>query len=253
MAQKSFGEWDNAGSYLDGGTTSTGKSGGFAASCYHSHTPLVMEDKESGNFYTIYGSSCSHPTVDDADIYIGFAYETTNPSRIFPWEEGYKAVVTVPYPITDMQPPSNAKDFHGLIDWVCNQLRAGKKIHAGCVGGHGRTGTFLVAVVAQMTGMKDAIQYVRKNYCHKAVETQSQISFLMKEFGVSEADATKKFSTSKKGGKSVGLWPSDGAELYPAANGYQGSSGSSKKSGGVAFQHAKRHIEPVHGSTKAIW
>jgi hypothetical protein len=47
------------------------------------------------------------------------------------------------------------------------------------------------AIVAEALGEKDAIQWVRKHYCKKAVEAREQVKFLMKHYGVSEAEGAK--------------------------------------------------------------
>lgn len=240
MAKK-FGTWDNG-----------AWTGGKKYSCYESHPPLTFTGKD-GREYTIYGGSGAHPVVHDADVYIGFNYTVDNPNiKVYPWEEGYRQVTTVNFPITDMQAPADPELFHQLIDWTCNQLQAGKKVHAGCMGGHGRTGTFLAAVVAQMAGMKDAIQYVRKHYCEKAVETNTQIKFLMKEFGVSSVGESKKLQVI--GGKSSSwdkTW--EPGYSYPSSSGYVGSSGdSTAKKSSPQFSEAKRSIKPVKNA-KTLW
>jgi hypothetical protein len=214
-----------------GSAASSGVYTGYSMACYSTHQALNFKGKD-GKQYSIWGGSCSNPIVYDADIYIGFADTVSNPSHVYPWEEGYKQVTVINYPI-------------------CNQLQSGKKIHAGCVGGHGRTGTFLAAVVAQMSGMQDAIQYVRKHYCHKAVETSSQVKFLIKEFGCSKAEETKKFFQPTHNEVFVGGYDPD-APLYPTTNGYQGSSGSNTPHKPASFASAKRSIKPV-ASEKKIW
>jgi hypothetical protein len=91
--------------------------------------------------------------------------------------------------------------------------------------GHGRTGTFLAALVATM-GENDAINYVRTNYCQKAVESRVQVDFLAKHFGVKSASGTKSFGgsgsklTSK--GKVLALSPDkfDYATTEPKAKSY---------------------------------
>lgn len=230
---KKFSNWDT------GNTATWGN-----VSCYNTHPGLTFVAK-NGKEYTIYGGNCSSPIVHDADIYIGFAYGVSNPSKAYPWEKNYRPVTVINYPITDMKAPDNAASFKAMIDWVCNQLQSGKKIHAGCIGGHGRTGMFLSAVVAQMAGMKDAIQYVRTHYCKKAVETSVQVKFLMEHYGVSKAEDIKKYTTT----------PTKSTEsYYPAlgkVNGYQGSSGTSEGSSG-RFKGSKRNIKPVL-SPKSIW
>lgn len=51
-----------------------------------------------------------------------------------------------------------------------------------CTGGHGRTGTALAAIlmVARNKNADNAINWIRKQYCNNAVETESQINYLMK-------------------------------------------------------------------------
>jgi hypothetical protein len=87
----------------------------------------------------------------------------------------------------------------------------GKTVHVGCVGGHGRTGIVISAIVAELTGKKDAIQWVRKHYCKKAVESKAQVQFLMKHYGVTEVTGTK------SGGNGNGKWHS----LGPASSSTQ--------------------------------
>lgn len=217
----------------DWGGYSYSKGGGVA--CYHSHPPLKFKGLD-GKEYTIYGGNCRTPIVKDADIYIGFDGSVAAGSDKFPWDDGFTQPVLVDYYITDMSAPKNPGSFHKLIDWTEAQLKAGKKIHAGCIGGHGRTGTFLAALVAQMAGIQDSIGYVRKNYCEKAVESKGQIAFLIKEFGCATAKANKEWAST--------------APTYGKANGYQGSSGG--KATPVAFKDAKRKIAPVQ-SAKNIW
>lgn len=195
MAKKSIGsgsvfddfDWLDKGKGYKPGA----KTGGYAAykSCYETHPALVLPNTD----LQIFGGSCLTPFVKDADVYIGFDGGMRLGSRSFPWEPGHEFL----FKISDMQAPSSAADFKKLVDWALEQLRDGRKVHAGCIGGHGRTGTFFAALVAAC-GEPDAIAYVRKNYCHKAVESSSQIDFLVKHFGVKKAAGSK----SHHGGKS---------------------------------------------------
>lgn len=57
----------------------------------------------------------------------------------------------------------------------------GETVEVGCMGGHGRTGTFLACLVALADPTftaQQAIAYVRKHYCPKAVEDRSQVRFV---------------------------------------------------------------------------
>lgn len=158
--------------------------------CYETHPPLPL-----GGGLVIYGGSCGYPAVEDADIYVGLDYSMKKSEKAYPWVPGESFL----YPITDMNPPSDADSFKQLIEWLAVQLSANKKVHVGCIGGHGRTGTVFAALVAVLMGKKDAIQYVRSNYCDRAVESDSQIAFLMKHFGVSSAEGSK--AHHRKGGQ----------------------------------------------------
>jgi hypothetical protein len=167
--------------HLTGGSTK-GVQGGYKR-CYETHPALPL-----GDGLVIYGGSCGYPVVLDADVYVGLdGYSMMKTKKSFPWEPGYSFA----YPIVDMQAPSDASSFIKLIDWLQEQIVAGKKVHVGCIGGHGRTGTVLSALVAVMMGNKDSTAYVRKNYCEKAVESHDQIEFLHKHFGITKIGPTK--------------------------------------------------------------
>ncbi len=163
--------------------------------CYMSHPALPLGD------YKIYGGSCSHPAVKDADIYIGFDYMPDVKS--YPWDFDPTAPIIVHFPVQDMCAPKDTVAFACMVTWVCDQLRAGKKIHAGCIGGHGRTGTFFAAVVKEFLGESDAISYVRKNYCTRAVESDAQINFLSKHYGITPVSGSK----AKVSARTVGALP----------------------------------------------
>lgn len=91
--------------------------------------------------------------------------------------------------------PNKIAEFKELVTWLIVQLKDGKKIHVGCIGGHGRTGLVFSAMYAEITGKKDAIQFVRKHYCDKAVESKKQIKFLMQHYGVDTAESRSYAST----------------------------------------------------------
>jgi hypothetical protein len=163
--------------------------------CYEKHPALKVGPFE------IYGGSCGNPPKD-ADVLIGFDsfMRFTKASR--PWANPRREEVLVK--VTDYQAPENETEFGELVDWTIEQLKLGKKVHAGCIGGHGRTGTFLVAVVARFyekhsdqSTPECVITYVRENYCKKAVESAEQVKFLVKHYGVKEAAGAKVRGTAK--------------------------------------------------------
>lgn len=150
--------------------------------CYKSHPPL-----ELSNGFKVYGGSCHTPVVTDADIYVGLDHSMAYYYLAHPWEEGE----AIHYPIVDHNAPKDLASFTKMVDWLAEQILAGKKVHAGCVGGHGRTGTLLAALVKVVRNEVDAIAYVRENYCKKAVESEAQVKFLVKNFGIQTAAASK--------------------------------------------------------------
>jgi hypothetical protein len=147
--------------------------------CYESHPPLPLV-----NGLVLYGGSCITPVVTDADVYVGLDQGMKRTLRRFPWESGEEVF----FPVPDGAAPADKASFVKLIDWLCNQLQAGRKCHVGCIGGHGRTGIVLSAVVKIMTGNEDAITYARENYCKKIIETQEQVKFLTTTFGITKAE-----------------------------------------------------------------
>lgn len=165
--------------------------------CYKDHPPLPIV--VGGDTYSIYGGSCGHPAVIDADVYVGFDFTMATTERQYPWNEG----IEFRYPIKDMHAPDNPTTFKALIEWLAVQLIAGKKVHVGCIGGHGRTGTVLAALVTHMTGNVDSITYVRKNYCQKAVESPLQVEFLHKHYGITKVTDSKSYSTTSGGQRSA--------------------------------------------------
>lgn len=155
--------------------------------CYEKHQPLKLPNSE----LVIYGGSCSNPVVHDADVYIGFDSSMQFSKRHWPWKKGTEFL----FKINDQCAPSDPVEFKKMVDWTIKQLKSGLKVHCGCIGGHGRTGTFFAAIVAEF-GEKDAINYVQKHYCHKAVESSAQVKFLVEHYGVEKAEPRYKATAS---------------------------------------------------------
>lgn len=160
--------------------------GGGSTRCYHSHPALKIKD------WQVYGGSCHSPVITDADVYVGLDHSMKHTSKAYPWTEGHSFL----YPIIDMHAPSNPQSFFSLVTFLSEQIQAGKKVHIGCMGGHGRTGLVLSALVKSIAGIDDAITYVRDQYCAKAVETTEQVEFLHKHFGITKTKGTKVYTKS---------------------------------------------------------
>lgn len=196
------------------------KGNGKWKPCAATHPGLDL-----GEGRVIYGGKAYDPVVTDADIYVSLDRGKDIEKRAYPWNG---AVQFVLFPITDMSAPSDVDEFKKMITWLAAQIVAGKKVHVGCVGGHGRTGTVFAALVKEMTGNADAIQYVREHYCDKAVESWAQVEFLMKHYGVTKVKGTKTYDSYLSGGSKKSFedrypdWITDG--FTPRGHG-----GSSKK------------------------
>ena len=150
--------------------------------CYRKHPSLVMPDTS----LSVFGGNCGDPVVTDADVYVGFCSPMKYLDCYRPNESG-KAVL---FPVKDMAAPDNPKEFRDLIEWTKGQIDDEKKVHIGCVGGHGRTGTALAALVS-LYGEQDAITYIRQKYCSRAVESSIQVEFLHRYFDVARVKGAK--------------------------------------------------------------
>lgn len=106
-----------------------------------------------------------------------------------------------------------------------------------------------------MMGEEDAITYVRKNYCQKAVESKSQVEFLHKHYGIKKVGGSKEFLTRAPLSKSSGGWsqsPSTASMPKPGGYGSSGSSKTTKPKSPVDFKSAAKQIHPVE-SARNIW
>jgi len=155
-----------------------GGAGSSGPSCHESHKPMKLK-----NGLEIHGGSCFRPKVTDADVYIGFDGGMSL-GNAFPFDNGTEIL----FKISDGHAPRRVGEFKKLVTWTIAQLKAGKKVHAGCIGGHGRTGTFLAAIVAELDGEADPIAYVRTHYCSRAIETTEQVRFLVAHYGAARAE-----------------------------------------------------------------
>jgi hypothetical protein len=153
--------------------------------CADTHPVLQLPTSSRANSRVLSIVGGSVYSVDRAAFDTVISFEKNGPSsqKSLPWTPGHEFC----YPITDGCAPGNAKAFQQLVEWVAGQLLDDYKVFVGCIGGHGRTGTFLSALVAHVCPKmiaQDAITYVRNNYCAKAVESESQVKFLVKHYGV---------------------------------------------------------------------
>lgn len=224
----------------------------LAPRCYESH-PVVKIGKGK-----LYGGSARHPKITNANVYVVLQTGDMDGRQSDPWDQ--QMVIEVQYAIHDMEAPSNVTRFKKLVTWVCNQLHDGKTVHVGCIGGHGRTGTVLSAIVAEALGEKEAIQWVRKHYCKKAVESKAQVAFLMKHYGVTTATPTK--STERV---TTGLWkPSSEGPVsagYTRDDWQQSRSSAPPQTNGKLVRRvvpegltaSTKSFAPMQASARSLW
>jgi hypothetical protein len=126
-------------------------------------------------------------------VYVGLDDIMLGESSLYPWtdKEG------VLFPIPDMKTPNDFEQFDNLINWIQDKVEEGKTVHVGCLGGHGRTGMVLSALVFKMMGIEDAITYVRENYCEEAVETLGQTQWLNAHYGIKKVQLASHSNPSK--------------------------------------------------------
>lgn len=161
-------------------TTARGKR--VWAVCRDGHPGLVvLKDRPP-----VYGGSCLELVGGEYDVRVGLQRGMPRTDRSWPWVAGHE----VEFPIANGRAPSNSRLFERLVYWLLERVEDGLRVHVGCIGGHGRTGLLLSALVAQGLGRRDAIQHVRQHYCRKAVETPAQVDFLVERYGVDEAETT---------------------------------------------------------------
>src|SRR3990167_437555 len=158
--------------------------GGGFHNCDHWRDPVKLGE------YTVYASASSDKnSAKDTDIRpdYGFYFSTMSWSLKltvtpdFP-RELVKIDVAFPrlfYDWTDMSAPRRPYIVH-IVKAATELIKEGKKVDIGCMGGHGRTGTFMALLAVELLEMTalDAINLVRKNHCQEAIETYAQRAFI---------------------------------------------------------------------------
>jgi len=94
------------------------------------------------------------------------------------YSSGFKGKALV-FPISDGSAPEGPiEEFAGAI---LGLLHAKRKVYVHCDGGHGRTGLFLALLIKKARGVSSvaAIKAVRAEYCKNAVETATQVLWLV--------------------------------------------------------------------------
>ena len=130
----------------------------------------------------------------DLGIYLSYDWARGRPLvspglAIPPWgeEAGDFPLVYVPWP--DYGTPDNPHAVADVAVWTLQQIAANKVVETGCMGGHGRTGTFLACLLAaQGIHPGEAIRRVRDEYCSEAVETDKQCDLVASTYAIVTGD-----------------------------------------------------------------
>jgi len=100
-------------------------------------------------------------------------------------------------------------------EWLAKRI---KGVTCCCVGGHGRTGTAL-AILAGLTGASkfDPVLFIRKHYCSRVVESDSQIKYIEEMTGINVTAKANKTSYYMQG--NLGFDLDDDIEKVPNSYG----------------------------------
>lgn len=87
-------------------------------------------------------------------------------------------------PIQDFSVPQDDEAVERALRCTLDAALRGEHVYVGCMGGFGRTGLFM-ALLAKAVGEPKPVEFVRKNYTSRAVETKEQYRYVM-NFDVTE-------------------------------------------------------------------
>jgi hypothetical protein len=118
---------------------------------------------------------------DTADLYIALNdYE--NPIDSFGKLRFTKQRV-ITFFFADGGTPLDTNKLTTILNVVHEYIIKGKHVHIHCIGGHGRTGTIIACYIGKYTNIENPIEWVRENYCEKAIETTKQHNFIVSYTG----------------------------------------------------------------------
>jgi len=134
-------------------------------SCRHNMTEVRLPDADGTVVYCSASTDCrGRINRPDYAVYLHGGWSASSIATFVPWED-----YGTPY-----VPWAAVRE---VVEGFYARAKRGERVEVGCMGGHGRTGTFLAAVVMladpNMTP-EGAVSWVRSHYCHKAVEDASQ-------------------------------------------------------------------------------
>ncbi len=156
------------------------------------HKPHIQTAFRIGE-YTVYASSSRDVRFTERGAYVpkdlAFhlapdAWSRTRDVKAVPFSRGDHRVQktqdgqgrTVRYVWWDDMGTLEQDLLESLVDEAHAALERGDTVEVGCIGGHGRTGTFLAALLVKVERLDgdEAVKRVKDAYCSEAVETPGQ-------------------------------------------------------------------------------
>jgi len=196
---KTFEKWKDAFDHetvdSDGKPKGTGYSygGGGFSSCSHHPTHVINGGEEGWNIYAGNKWGCSGK-LKDYDIVLNLTGDSV-------YRQGHSIPIPALSKFQGGQSQKNLKPIEIVLDWpdmgvldlgrdwwdafAAHVKKSKSKVVMFCMGGHGRTGTALASLLVTFLGWgaKESIDWVHENYCEKAIETVSQMTYVYKMAG----------------------------------------------------------------------
>jgi len=156
----------------------------------HEGTIEVFQDPETGVRYHG-GGTMRDLVIYEGHLMIAMISIETDIVKLYNFKapqllRGNNPIVRISWPDYDV-PELDQQfwlDLIGVINfkWSAREITG---VTACCVGGHGRTGTAL-AVLAGLTGacQSDPVAFIRKHYCKRVVESDSQVKYIEDMTGI---------------------------------------------------------------------
>jgi hypothetical protein len=118
--------------------------------------------------------------IQKSDLYVCLDYQYLPSNYIFDSSQkthlnGKLRIVFAPF--QDMGIPKK-ENLKIVINKIIPVLKKGGRVHVQCIGGHGRTGTVLACLIHKINKETNPVNWVKHNYCEKAVESYAQVVFI---------------------------------------------------------------------------
>ncbi len=130
----------------------------------HKHCdPVVLPDGTTVWGATLPTHGYGRDEVPDFGLYLDPLWQPPWPHAHLHW--------------VDFGVPDDVPALHAALADILQRAKAGERVEVGCHGGHGRAGTALacLAVLAGLT--EDPVDWIRTQYCPRAIETDEQAAF----------------------------------------------------------------------------